>query len=155
MDDWSKALLSAGAGLIAGLVAEPVKYRVIAWTKRRQIKDALYKEMGLNYHLLNRVVETCHGTRELVDEDHRRDRDRAIGFLNSISLATYEYYTATEKGLFLSLDDAGVIEKVCAKMREATSDRNALGQTDTGPFTTCLRSSSGVKRKGHSTSRFC
>ena len=125
MDDWSKALLSAGAGLIAGLVAQPVKYRLMAWTKRRQMKDALYKEMGLNYHLLNRVVDTCHDTRELIKDDDRRDRERAVGFLNSISLGSYEHYSATDKGLFLNLDDAAVIEKLYAKMREATSDRSA------------------------------
>lgn len=125
MDEWAKTLLSAGAGLVAGLVAEPVKYQVVAWAKRRQAKEDLYKEMGLNYYLLNRVFDLCHGNAELTNDDHRRERERAVDLLNSISIATYEHYTANEKGIFLRLDDAPAIKKVYDAMREAAGDRSA------------------------------
>lgn len=88
-------------------------------------EEALYKEMALNYYLLNRVVDLCHGEDKLTNDEQRQERERAIGFLNSVSIAAYEYYTANEKGVFLSLDDAPAIRKVYERMGIAASDRSA------------------------------
>src|SRR4051812_21406576 len=55
--EWTKALISSGVGLVAGLLSQPLTASLTRSVKRRMIRHALYSDLGRLYHILSRVYE--------------------------------------------------------------------------------------------------
>lgn len=125
MEEWAKILVGTGAGFMAGIAAEPLKFRLVLWAKTRQARSALYSDMGLIYHQLNRVIDLCHGPGAVTTPEQRKERERAIAILNSVSTGLYDHYAANEKTAFLVLPEAAAITDLYELVRKS-ADRSEV-----------------------------
>jgi hypothetical protein len=125
VEEWAKILVGTGAGFMAGIAAEPLKFRLVLWAKTRQARSALYSDMGLIYHQLNRVIDLCHGHGAVATPEQRKGREQAIAILNSVSTGLYDHYAANEKTAFLVLPEAAAITDVYGLIRKS-ADRSEV-----------------------------
>lgn len=125
MDDWAKALVSAGFGLVAGLLAEPIRFWLSARAKTRSARAALYSDMGRVYHVLSRTFDVSKGAGGFEDTPVA-EQERVTEWLRASKLDVFTFYSTEERAVFFSIPEYQAIAELYESLARAleTLDRS-------------------------------
>lgn len=118
MSEWVKILLSALAGMAAGVFLEPVKHFIQLRIKTRRIERDIYREIGRLYVTLELQAER-EGDAELVKT-----------YFDILDDSDFEYYYSREREAFNRLSERGDIRpfyRLFERARETVMDGNMNG----------------------------
>jgi hypothetical protein len=118
--EWLKILASAGAGLFAGLIAEPIKTLIQTWVMVRRIRRVLHLELVR--------LENQFSMGSAIKEP--KDLERASKSLAEFRTDAFDYYYGTQRGLFYSNETLsrmrGVFESLKDFLLEPASGRRSF-----------------------------
>ncbi len=121
MADWIKVLISALAGMLAGLIAEPIKNALQDEIRMRRMESSLAVEMG---YLVGSVG---------IDVAHWPER----WWETHMSIERYEYYYSSQRELLFRSRYYNQIDSFYRQMKRAKAaserdDKEALFEADEG-----------------------
>jgi hypothetical protein len=127
--EWLKVLIGALAGLIVGLVSDPLKTWINGKLKEREIRRALYRSMADLYGFYSSKYEA--GLRERYP----------MAFENS-NLDIFDHYFTTEKAAFFRLPEAPFVRTFFTLVRDSFDQRGThVGrQEDIDAIKFCMQS---------------
>ena len=100
MPEWVKIVVSAVVGMIAGIVAEPLKQHLLLKLKKRRIRKALTKELWYVHNL-------CLGLLDTAKEPPRiAKKTIMIGMFNDLRMKAFEHFYLYEKEAIFQIDDS-------------------------------------------------
>jgi len=112
MQEWVKIASSTVVGMIAGLVAEPIKATIQNRVMARHIGRVLHRE----------VVRLEHEFSMGSALNDPKDLDRAARSLAQFKADAFDYYFTTQRGLFYSDEKLSKMRKVIEDLKELLGD---------------------------------
>ena len=109
--DWLKVIIGTVAGLIVGLISDPLKGWINSKLKARKIRNILYTSMADLYGFY------AGGSDSALRDAYR------IGFIES-NLEIFEHYFSTEKNAFFALSEAPFIKTFFYLVRQEWEHRH-------------------------------
>ena len=129
--EWTKALISSGVGLVAGLLSQPLTASLTGSVKRRMIRQALYSDLGRLYHILNRVYELSPPelmARELTkDQTAYQLRSKEL-FKSDVRVDAFTHYVNAEASDYWTVPEALTIQDLYQRIK-TVSDRFSESQS--------------------------
>jgi hypothetical protein len=119
MDDWSKALLTAGLGFGVGIAVEPFKLWLTTWANLKAARIALYRDMGRVYYLLNRFWDVCRETKG--EKTTEPDQQKATEWLRSSQANVFNYYSSTNQAVFFRIPENAAITRAYKSISDAVA----------------------------------
>jgi hypothetical protein len=132
--EWTKALISSGVGLVAGLLSQPLAAGLTGRVKRRMVRHALYSDLGRLYHVLNRVYELSPP--ELIEQDLTEDqaayqlRSQEL-FKSDVKVDAFTHYINAEASAYWTMPEALTIQDLYQEIG-AVSERYSVSQSTWG-----------------------
>jgi hypothetical protein len=108
MDEWGKALLSAGIGFSAALLLDAAKSVAKQAVKTRRVRRALYHDLAL-------IMVSLEDSERHYGHEHRLENTR---------LEVFDYYYNAEREAFYALDDGAALQIVYKRIREFTEEQD-------------------------------
>jgi hypothetical protein len=125
MSDVANTLIGAAVGFGLGLVAQPITHELTKWLKQRDVRGALYTDLGLVYHLLSRVTDLSPEGKRAVTETETEERSRAIQIFDSIDVEAYKHYSTGQAAIFWSLSEASAFKRLYESLGAGIGERTA------------------------------
>ncbi len=100
MPEWVKIVVSSVAGMIAGIVAEPLKQHLLLKLKRRRIRKALTKELWYVHNLCLDLLDTAKGSPRIAK------KTTMIFTFNNLRMKAFEHFYQYEKEAIFQIDDS-------------------------------------------------
>jgi hypothetical protein len=104
MPSWLPDVLKVLAGFVVGVLTVPLKIVIEHWLKRREIGQALYSDLGKQYHVLSGVHDRLRTA-----EDQKKlpwNLPVSWGSLTLVNTDLYQHYSTSDRAAYLSLDEA-------------------------------------------------
>jgi hypothetical protein len=115
VDDWGKAVLSAGLGFIGGLLAEPIRYGLSKRLKRNEVHRALH------FQLLDTL-----GSIDFLRRTVQKNDPLPPPYGSYAETPLYDHYFATEKSVFYTIPDIGLYVRVFTGLKQAAAEADPL-----------------------------
>ena len=129
--EWTKALISSGVGLVAGLLSQPLTASLTGSVKRRMVRHALYSDLGRLYHVLNRVYELSPP--ELIGRELTKDqtvyqlRSKEL-FKSDVKVDAFTHYVNAKASVYWTIPEALTIQDLYQEIK-TVSDRFSASQS--------------------------
>jgi len=104
MPSWLADALKVLGGFVAGVATVPLKVVIERWLKRREMRLALYSDLGRQYHILSGVHDRLRTTKE--GGKLPWNLPVSWGSLVLVNTDVHQHYSKEERAIYLGLDEA-------------------------------------------------
>jgi hypothetical protein len=116
MSEWQKAVLSALAGVCVGILLEPIRFWIVGWLKRRQIRNLLYRDVA-------KICACVEYVRTFAASALERGEDRCsrqmVFYISQVSLDIYDHVLNAERTAFYQLEEAPVFDAFYGRLKDS------------------------------------
>jgi hypothetical protein len=124
MAEVANILISAAVGFGLGIAGQPITHALTKWLNSRDVRNALYSDLGRIYHLLSRAVDLGQVITKPASGDDE-ERERAARIVDSIDLGAYKHFSNGQAAVFWSLSESSALKRLYESLENMISARSA------------------------------